>query len=407
MIKQLRIRIIVNVMAIFTIIILVVGIIFFISIDRLVENQCDTILQFLLSMDGTIPSKMMAYLTPIPFSIFNTTKLVGIFSVKQDIMGNIYNVVFNNGYTISNNELIRILRQIPFDQMTTNGEIPGFRYLAKPTTYGRLVVCINSDLTKALSQNLQRTALLIMIAAWLLVLIIVTILSFYVAKPVQVTLDNQNILFAHVIHDLKAPAGVISINADVLGMEIGENKWLSYIKNESQTLSFLINNYLSFTKLKSNESQLIRQPFNISKCVLTALLPYESTFFEKNKHFSYEVEEDIIYNGNEEDIKRLVSIFIDNAINYSKEEGEIEFKLKKIKNGKQIEMTFYNTGIGIPSKEQKRIFKSFYQVNSSDSFSSGNYGLGLAIAAQIVKQYKGKILVNSEVNKNVIFTVIL
>ena len=93
----------------------------------------------------------------------------------------------------------------------------------------------------------------------------------------------------------------------------------------------------------------------------------------------------------------MFSILIDNAIKYSKDSGQVYVSLEKNNDLKRqgVRITVKDTGIGMPEDELKHIFERFYRLESSRSKETGGYGLGLAIAKEIIDQHKGIIQVNS------------
>ncbi|GAB1543292.1 ATP-binding protein [Scytonema sp. NUACC21] len=107
--------------------------------------------------------------------------------------------------------------------------------------------------------------------------------------------------------------------------------------------------------------------------------------------------------GDEDQIYRLISNLIVNGIQYTMPDGEVTVILNSENYYAVIQVQ--DTGIGIPSQEQKRIFDRFYRVNSDRSRSTGGSGLGLAIALAIVKAHQGHLIVQSELGKGSTFTV--
>jgi len=107
--------------------------------------------------------------------------------------------------------------------------------------------------------------------------------------------------------------------------------------------------------------------------------------------------------GDEEQLYRLVSNLIVNAIQYTPAGGQITMILDRSNGHALIEVR--DTGIGIAPEEQTRIFERFYRVNSDRSRSSGGAGLGLAIASAIIQAHHGSLQVQSELGKGSTFTI--
>jgi len=107
--------------------------------------------------------------------------------------------------------------------------------------------------------------------------------------------------------------------------------------------------------------------------------------------------------GDEEQLYRLVSNLIVNAIQYTPTGGQVTVTLDQSDHYALIQIQ--DTGIGIAPQEQTRIFERFYRVSSDRSRHSGGSGLGLAIAAAIVQAHHGSLQVQSELGKGSTFTI--
>ena len=240
-------------------------------------------------------------------------------------------------------------------------------------------------------------------------LIFVFIFSYYLSrwaiKPVKTALENQRRFISDASHELKTPLAVISANADVLESEIGSNKWLSNIKNQAEDMSSLVFDLLDLAKIDEKTDELVFSEFDLSNVVLSKALEFECTAFESGKTFEQNITDGLKYKGNEESIKHLVTILIDNAIKHSDEKGIIRVTLTSSGNKKILQV--YNTGNGIRNSEKDRIFDRFYRSDESRSKSTGGYGLGLSIAKAITDAHGGTISVDGEEGSWIDFTVVL
>ncbi len=107
--------------------------------------------------------------------------------------------------------------------------------------------------------------------------------------------------------------------------------------------------------------------------------------------------------GDEDQLYRLVSNLMINAIQYTPAGGKVIVALDRRDRHGLIEVQ--DTGIGIASQDRKLIFDRFYRVNSDRSRNSGGSGLGLAIAISIVQAYRGSLQVTSKLGKGSTFTI--
>lgn len=215
-------------------------------------------------------------------------------------------------------------------------------------------------------------------------------------RPVTEAWDKQKQFVADASHELKTPLTAINTNIDVL-LTKGENKikdeekWLRYIKTETQRLSELTGNLLCMAEMDS-DAPMEKTWASVSEIVESATLNLEAVAFEKGITVENSIEKDIYGMVSSPNITRLAVILIDNAIKYAPKKESIYVTLKK--SGKECaELSVRNTGSFIAKEDTEKIFDRFYR--GDESRSSAGYGLGLAMAKEIVKSHKGKISVKS------------
>lgn len=284
------------------------------------------------------------------------------------------------------------------------GSYGNLQYVRKDYRDGAVMVF--SD--RSSDRKMLKTLLFVSIGMFLLmecmVFVLTKILTKRAMKPMQISIEKQQQFISDAGHELKTPLTVISANADILADEIGDNKWLTYIKGQAERMRILVQEMLDLTKITNSDQHLAQSRFNISSLVENVALPFECQAFEQKKEFHIELEPEVEFFGNTERIRRMVGIFIDNAFKYSNENGTIQVQLKT-ENGKKV-LKIYNTGIGIEKGEEEKIFERFYRSDSSRS-KQGGYGLGLAIAKSIADQHGIKIQVVTEPGQWVSFNLTL
>ena len=215
-----------------------------------------------------------------------------------------------------------------------------------------------------------------------------------IVKPVEETFEKQKQFISDASHELKTPLAVIETNADVLETEIGKNKWIDYIQNESDSMNKLINELLLLAKIENVDNLKEYEQLNLSKEVEIILSMFESMAYEKKVTIKSEINENIMLNGNKEDIEHIVSTLTDNAIKHTEPKKEIIVLLRKEKN--EIILEIKNMGEPIPEEEREKIFERFYRIDKSRNRKEKRYGLGLSIAKSTIEKYNGKIEVSYE-----------
>lgn len=238
------------------------------------------------------------------------------------------------------------------------------------------------------------------------------IVSWYFAnksvKPIIEAFNKQKQFIADASHELRTPVAIIKTNLDLLNANKYETiqsqeKWLHYIQDQTDRMTYLIDDMLSLAKLDSENITLELEPVNVNKIIENLLMSFEAVFFENKILLDEAFESNLIIKGSVEELKKLFNILIDNAIKHTPINGKITINLRRIKNKGEITIT--NTGEGIEKEHLEKIFERFYRADNSRQRKSGGYGLGLAIAASIVKQHGGHIYAKSNLKVNTSFII--
>ena len=227
----------------------------------------------------------------------------------------------------------------------------------------------------------------------ILIYILSTKISKMIVKPVRDTFSKQTEFISDASHELKTPLAVIQANADVLEGEIGENKWLSYIQNETDNMGKLINEMLLLTKIENVDKLRAPERFNLSDHIRLIVSSFESMAFEKKVKIDNNIQDGIVIDKfNKDDITHILSTLIDNAIKHTEEKRKVIVEF--IKNKDNIEINVKNKGNEIPLDEREKIFDRFYRIDKSRNRNEKRYGLGLAIAKSTVIKNNGTIKVD-------------
>ena len=152
-------------------------------------------------------------------------------------------------------------------------------------------------------------------------------------------------------------------------------------------------------KLSINYEKIEIQPF-INEIIHSYAVKIEN--YNGHIHFTNEVPEEIFW-ADRVLLKLAISNIIDNAIKYSSMHPIIQI-LATSENG-YIVIKIKDNGIGIPKSHHKKIFKPTLRVKNELSQKPYGVGMGLYFVKQIIKIHKGKIKVNSELNKGSEFCV--
>jgi len=201
---------------------------------------------------------------------------------------------------------------------------------------------------------------------------------------------------ANVSHELKTPLTAISGYSELIetGMVQGEEvmRYAKEIRHSSNRLLALINDIIHLSEMDRTEYQVVMQRIDLYSLVQSNLESLKVSAQKRNVSLRFVGEQAYVY-GNAELLEELLWNLCDNAIRYNKENGMVKVQIEKQKE--QVNLIITDTGIGISTEHQERIFERFYRVDKSRSKETGGTGLGLAIVKHIVTQHDAKLSLES------------
>lgn len=228
------------------------------------------------------------------------------------------------------------------------------------------------------------------------------VISFFLAKwalrPVEKAWTQQTQFVADASHELKTPLTVILANMSILKKEVGKNKecekWISSTESEVKDMQVLVEDMLELAKAESQQTKALFCKVDFSKIVESCALHFESVAFENGGEIVENVDPKAMVFGDESQLKRLVSTLIENACKYSNNLCPIKITLKN--SVESCELAVANSSGDISDEELDHMFDRFYKADKARTGQTRSYGLGLAIAREIVNSHKGKISVKNE-----------
>ncbi len=215
---------------------------------------------------------------------------------------------------------------------------------------------------------------------------------------------------SNVSHELRTPVTILRSYIDTLysfGNEFKfeeQKEFIGVINQEIIRLNKMVNDILDFSKLQS-DAKYEKQEGDIMQTLENTLAGLKVLAEEKGVNFVVEKEGEIpnlLYN--EESIERVISNLVTNAIKYAPENSAINIGAKiSSRMPDSIEITVSDKGIGISKEHIEKIFDRFYRVEN-DTHTIKGTGLGLhLVKVTIEKHHKGKVFVDSELNKGSTF----
>ncbi len=317
----------------------------------------------------------------------------------------IYTILLNSDNSIkevinlSNNNIdidsIKLLGQSILSKNDIKREYIGNIYFNKYSyvyNNGKYLTIIDNSSIQNSLYNYLLISLSLFVLLEAIVYLVSTVLTNWIIKPVISSFEKQKEFIADASHELKTPLSVIIASSEVLEDNPNEVKWLNNIKSEANRMNILIKNLLVLATFEKKETYILKED-NLSKVVELAVLTFDAKAYESDIKLESNIDENIKFNFDSYSINELVEILLDNALKHADKKSTIVVSLKE--QGNNILLSVTDTGDVIPKGEEEKIFERFYRLDKSRSRKENRYGLGLAIAKNIVLNHNGKISAES------------
>ena len=221
--------------------------------------------------------------------------------------------------------------------------------------------------------------------------------------------QKKDELIVYLAHDIKTPLtsmiGYLSLLSEIKDMpQEQRNRYIDIALDKSYRLEDLINELFDVARFNSEKIVLEKEEINLNLMLEQIADDFYPTLKEMNKKINFTSDEKTILYADPDKLSRVFNNLIKNAVNYSKENTDIDISILNKENQATVKIT--NKGKQIPKEKLDKIFEKFYRLDSSRTRKPGGSGLGLAIAKEIVELHGGRIYAESDM-KETTFSVIL
>lgn len=170
----------------------------------------------------------------------------------------------------------------------------------------------------------------------------------------------------------------------------------------SERMVRLIGDFLNVSRLQTGKFIIEKRPVDLGKLVARELEGLEPNAAARGLKFIYKRPKKLpLLDLDKNKIQQVIMNFADNAIYYSKAGGSITVSLKSSKDW--VEFTVKDTGIGVPSDQQDKLFNKFFRATNARKQRPDGTGVGLFLAKKVIDAHEGEIIFSSKENRGSTF----
>lgn len=220
----------------------------------------------------------------------------------------------------------------------------------------------------------------------------------------------KDVFLANMSHEIRTPMNAITGFANLLRetkLSSEQEEFVANINTAAENLLSIINDILDLSKIESGHLVIEEVPFNLRELVknVKAVLAFKA--LEKNLDFEFQIDQTIpeTLMGDPTRLNQILLNICNNAIKFT-EKGSVQIVAEILNESSfdyAILFKIIDTGVGIPEDKLKMIFDRFAQANADTTRKYGGTGLGLSISKLLIELQKGKIWVESQLEKGSIF----
>ncbi len=222
----------------------------------------------------------------------------------------------------------------------------------------------------------------------------------------------KNEFISIVSHELRTPITTIKgfvkivLQGEVGALNGQQEKFLKIADQAVDRLTVLISDLLDISKIESGQMHLNLAPTNAREIIEQLVRNSAPEMERKQLTLTAELPDKLpLIMADHERIVQVFDNLLLNSLKFTPDKGKVV--LSAVDKGDYVLFGIQDTGIGVASKDQQKIFEKFYQVDSGSTRANTGAGLGLAIVKSIIEIHGGRIWVESELGKGAAFKFII
>ena len=269
---------------------------------------------------------------------------------------------------------------------------------------GSTIVVLDCFLQLQFAYNALRITVIVAISCAVIVFLLLMLLSKRAVRPFVENLERQKRFVTDASHELKTPLAILAADVELLRQPNTEQKWIDSAQAQITRMDKLIKNLVELARTEETIEDSAVTSFSLSEVAQASAEGFQPLAEAEGKRLEAHIPPAVELRGVQENMFRLFSILLDNAVKYCDPGGTIRLSLGQ--RGRNIYLSVSNPCAGADTAQLPRWFDRFYRADSSRARATGGYGIGLSTARAIVSRHRGRITNRCE-NGQVTFSVVI
>ena len=229
------------------------------------------------------------------------------------------------------------------------------------------------------------------------------------SRELEIASKHKSDFLANMSHELRTPLNAIAGFSQVLREKLfgalneKQEEYLDDILSSANHLLSLINDILDLSKVEAGQVELEMAAFSLREALERGIVMVREKAIENGVAVNLETDSSVdVVEGDERRIRQVVFNLLSNAVKFTPQGGRVD--VSTVREDGEVRIAVKDTGAGIASEDQERIFQEFQQAGIAGEERPEGTGLGLALSRKLVELHGGRIWLDSELGEGSTFT---
>lgn len=276
---------------------------------------------------------------------------------------------------------------------TEKGKVGSYKFGIRKNEDGSgTIILVDNSIQLSMLYNMLKNAGLVGLGILLLLIIVLFPVSGRMADIFVRNTEQQRQFITDAGHDLKTPVAIARANLDVLELREGKNKWSSNVRAQVDRMEHLVEDLILMARLDETKNEETLGEISLTTLADEIWEEYQPSIKQKRIKGQASLKETTPITGAGSLIRRMLCLLMDNAVQYTPEEGTIRLSVAPEK--KKILIELANSVAQLPSEKPEKLTERFVRGDSARTQKTGGSGIGLAAVRRICEKHHGKLTID-------------